>query len=91
MNGDFSPDFPYSRRPIARSGILQSAMRSGRSRFRRMRGTDQGRLHDHDWRTQSDHPTSEGMVSYQSCRCGSRRILLSEHQEAYLPTREVPH
>jgi hypothetical protein len=91
MTNDYSRDYPYARRPIPRAGILRSAMRSGRSRFRRTRGWDQGRLHDHDWRTQSRHPTSDGVVSYQRCRCGSSRILVSEHQEAYVPAREAPH
>jgi len=34
--------------------------------------------HDtHFWQTRSTHPTSEGLVSYQSCPCGRWRILTS--------------
>ncbi len=32
--------------------------------------------HAHTWRTRSYHPTSEGTVSYQHCRCGQWRVLL---------------
>ncbi|MGH3357847.1 MAG: hypothetical protein ACRDO7_03525 [Nocardioidaceae bacterium] len=34
--------------------------------------------HDlHFWRTASRHSTSDGMVSYQRCACGTWRITLS--------------
>lgn len=33
--------------------------------------------HTHTWRTESSHPTSEGLVSYARCgRCGERRVEL---------------
>ncbi|MDP0397620.1 hypothetical protein [Tsukamurella strandjordii] len=28
----------------------------------------------HAWQTESHHPTSEGIVLYQRCACGARRI-----------------
>lgn len=28
----------------------------------------------HAWETESHHPTSEGIVLYQRCACGARRI-----------------
>lgn len=31
--------------------------------------------HHHEWRTDSAHPTSEGMVAYESCHCGAHRVL----------------
>ncbi|GAA0852420.1 hypothetical protein ACFQVD_28610 [Streptosporangium amethystogenes subsp. fukuiense] len=32
--------------------------------------------HDgHDWHTRSRHHTSEGLVRYQTCRCGTWRVL----------------
>ncbi|MBS4100426.1 hypothetical protein [Tsukamurella paurometabola] len=30
----------------------------------------------HAWETESHHPTSEGVVVYQRCACGARRIKL---------------
>ena len=30
----------------------------------------------HSWETESHHPTSEGVVMYQLCSCGVRRIKL---------------
>nr|WP_296770119.1 hypothetical protein [Rhodococcus sp. (in: high G+C Gram-positive bacteria)] len=30
--------------------------------------------HSHCWNTSSRHSTSEGIISYQHCRCGSQRI-----------------
>ncbi len=33
-------------------------------------------FHEHAWQTRSRHPTSEGVVRYQRCRCGSWRALL---------------
>ncbi|MEE2040011.1 hypothetical protein Q8791_22600 [Nocardiopsis sp. CT-R113] len=33
--------------------------------------------HEHLWSTDSDHPTSEGVVSYQRCGCGERRVTLT--------------
>ncbi|NMD56050.1 MULTISPECIES: hypothetical protein [Tsukamurella] len=30
----------------------------------------------HAWETESHHPTSEGIVMYQRCACGARRIKL---------------
>lgn len=30
----------------------------------------------HAWETESHHPTSEGVVVYQRCPCGARRIKL---------------
>ncbi|OLL98864.1 hypothetical protein Ae406Ps2_3391 [Pseudonocardia sp. Ae406_Ps2] len=32
---------------------------------------------DHEWRTASRHRTSDGVVSYQRCRCGAWRIRLA--------------
>ncbi|WP_308817721.1 hypothetical protein [Pseudonocardia alni] len=31
---------------------------------------------DHEWETTSRHRTSDGVVSYQRCRCGAWRIRL---------------
>ncbi|MGW5877978.1 hypothetical protein ACWFMI_15685 [Nocardiopsis terrae] len=33
--------------------------------------------HEHRWTTDSTHATSEGLVSYQRCRCGGHRVTLS--------------
>ena len=33
-------------------------------------------FHEHAWQTRSRHPTSEGVVRYQRCHCGSWRALL---------------
>ena len=33
--------------------------------------------HEHLWTTDSTHPTSEGIVTYQRCRCGEHRVALS--------------
>ncbi|WP_336083061.1 hypothetical protein [Nocardia sp. SSK8] len=34
--------------------------------------------HTHIWRTESCHRTSDGLVAYQRCRCGVRRIAVAE-------------
>ncbi|SFN45994.1 hypothetical protein SAMN05216207_1014132 [Pseudonocardia ammonioxydans] len=31
---------------------------------------------EHEWETASRHRSSEGVVVYQHCRCGTRRIRL---------------
>ncbi|WP_170304473.1 hypothetical protein [Microlunatus speluncae] len=31
--------------------------------------------HEHQWQTNSEHSTSEGRISYQSCPCGRWRVL----------------
>ncbi|WP_190394581.1 hypothetical protein [Nocardiopsis deserti] len=33
--------------------------------------------HEHHWTTESDHTTSEGVVAYQRCGCGGRRVILT--------------
>ncbi len=33
--------------------------------------------HEHHWATESDHTTSEGVVAYQRCACGQRRVTLA--------------
>ncbi|MDE3724214.1 hypothetical protein PWG71_22725 [Nocardiopsis sp. N85] len=33
--------------------------------------------HEHHWITDSAHTTSEGLVAYQHCACGGRRVTLS--------------
>jgi hypothetical protein len=33
-------------------------------------------IHRHTWQTASRHPTSNGTVSYQRCRCGLWSVLL---------------
>lgn len=33
--------------------------------------------HEHQWTTDSSHPTSEGVVIYQRCRCGEHRVALA--------------
>ncbi|MFD6097334.1 hypothetical protein ACFVWN_14140 [Nocardiopsis flavescens] len=33
--------------------------------------------HEHHWTTESAHSTSEGLVSYQHCACGRRRVTLA--------------
>ncbi|MCE0510653.1 hypothetical protein V8Z69_08435 [Microbacterium aurugineum] len=36
--------------------------------------------HEHGWRVESRHPTSEGVVLYVRCAdCGSRRVDLQAH------------
>ncbi|WP_278262974.1 hypothetical protein [Nocardia sp. AG03] len=34
--------------------------------------------HTHTWRIESCHRTSDGLVAYQRCRCGVRRIALGD-------------
>ncbi|MFB7878694.1 hypothetical protein ACFC06_25905 [Nocardia sp. NPDC056064] len=34
--------------------------------------------HAHTWRIESCHRTSDGLVTYQRCRCGVRRIAVGE-------------
>jgi len=34
------------------------------------------KTHEHAWQTQSCHPTSDGVIRYQQCHCGSWRVLL---------------
>lgn len=36
---------------------------------------DHAREQDHHWVTNSEHSTSEGRISYQSCACGRWRVL----------------
>ena len=36
--------------------------------------------HRHTWQTTSRHPTSNGTVSYQRCRCGLWSVLLGPSQ-----------
>lgn len=33
--------------------------------------------HEHRWTTDSAHPTSEGVVTYQRCPCGEHRVTPS--------------
>lgn len=33
--------------------------------------------HQHHWRIDSVHPTSDGLVVYQGCGCGQWRIVLT--------------
>lgn len=33
--------------------------------------------HEHHWTTESAHTTSEGLVTYQHCACGRRRVTLT--------------
>lgn len=39
-------------------------------------------IDEHTWRTRSSHRTSEGVLSYQKCSCGSWRLLLSAYRVA---------
>lgn len=32
---------------------------------------------DHQWRVGSVHPTSEGLITYESCPCGTYRVRRS--------------
>lgn len=32
----------------------------------------------HTWRIESCHRTSEGLVAYQRCRCGARRVVVGD-------------
>lgn len=32
----------------------------------------------HTWWIESCHRTSEGLVAYQRCRCGARRVVVGE-------------
>ncbi|MEQ3551020.1 hypothetical protein WIS52_11100 [Pseudonocardia nematodicida] len=32
---------------------------------------------DHEWETVSRHRSTDGVVGYQRCRCGARRIVLT--------------
>ena len=36
----------------------------------------------HVWVTDSSHPTSDGVVIYQSCACSAHRILLVDAAES---------
>jgi hypothetical protein len=42
-------------------------------------------FHEHAWQTRSRHPTSEGVVRYQRCRCGSWRALLGSRPALVVP------
>ncbi|MGH1564718.1 hypothetical protein [Mumia sp. DW29H23] len=43
---------------------------------------EQVRTHEHGWRTESRHATSEGMVHYVRCsECGVRRVDLLPHPD----------
>jgi hypothetical protein len=33
---------------------------------------------DHQWHTASSHRTSDGLVTYQRCRCGRWRIRIND-------------
>ncbi|GAA1247878.1 hypothetical protein JOF42_003062 [Microbacterium phyllosphaerae] len=38
--------------------------------------------HEHAWRVESRHPTSEGIVLYVRCgECGTRRVDLQSHPQ----------
>jgi hypothetical protein len=39
-------------------------------------GHTMAEVHWHTWQTSSCHPTSEGTVSYQQCRCGLWQVHL---------------
>ena len=42
--------------------------------------------HEHDWRDESSHTTSEGRVSYVRCKkCGARRVSV----RALAPSRHA--
>lgn len=45
--------------------------------------------HEHRWRTESTHHTSDGLVSYQRCGCGARRVAQSRPQ-SIATTTAVP-
>jgi len=51
---------------------------------------------EHTWTTSSQHRTSQGLVSYQRCHCGLRRITLAEQHVladrvgAHSPSTEMP-
>ncbi|MDO3649729.1 hypothetical protein [Nocardia mangyaensis] len=32
----------------------------------------------HTWRIESAHRTSEGLIAYQRCRCGARRVVVGD-------------
>ncbi|MFE3544348.1 hypothetical protein ACFXK0_15405 [Nocardia sp. NPDC059177] len=32
----------------------------------------------HIWRIESCHRTSEGLIAYQRCRCGARRVVAGD-------------
>lgn len=32
----------------------------------------------HTWRIESCHRTSEGLIAYQRCRCGARRVVVGD-------------
>jgi len=44
-------------------------------------------MHEHVWRTQSRHVTSDGDLSYQHCRCGQWRLLLGSDHVLATPNR----
>ncbi|WP_167003278.1 hypothetical protein [Mumia sp. ZJ430] len=44
---------------------------------------EQASTHEHGWRTESRHVTSEGTVHYVRCsECGARRVDLLRHPDA---------
>lgn len=42
----------------------------------------------HFWRTESRHATSEGVVTYQRCACGQRRITVTGSPSEVYAVRE---
>lgn len=65
------PDHPSSREPQARSAPRPAHPTATAT------VPAPAHTHTHAWRTESSHPTSEGLVSYARCgRCGERRVEL---------------
>ncbi|MFD3509795.1 hypothetical protein [Nocardia sp. NPDC058666] len=44
----------------------------------------------HTWQIQSRHHTSEGLVAYQRCGCGARRVVVDHHSVASEIHRDEP-
>ncbi|KQY31603.1 hypothetical protein ASD42_23725 [Nocardia sp. Root136] len=44
----------------------------------------------HTWQIESRHRTSEGLVAYQRCRCGARRVVVDHLSVASEIHRDEP-
>ncbi|MEU4321460.1 hypothetical protein AB0H20_29230 [Nocardia fluminea] len=44
----------------------------------------------HTWQIESRHRTSEGVVAYQRCRCGARRVVVDHLSVASEIHRDEP-
>jgi hypothetical protein len=73
-----------TRRALAAAVLPPTSVAPGRVAHLRSRPSRDAELqvpttrssHEHAWQTRSRHPTTEGVVRYQRCHCGSWRALL---------------